>query len=264
MGLFSAPKFMVTLNPANSIIEEMKPEVNSLQKGQYGEVIFNDEFFTQFPSTDHFLQPASDVRVPNNAGFVNEPSNLLLGWYKPMQSLGNIILHKKNLRTFYWSLIAELRTDFPYLYPLDLECALHLVVKKTDYHERFHFQSDVLRQMFHGKLDWEKFDWEKEEALAVAYSRIKLLKEYGNPTVGGMNRAFHERIFNRAFAFKSAGYCDWPRYADEIRFKSAWLDYLSPPNYHDLQKNGVNNLQDLMFGLLGEVTGGCCMMVAKY
>jgi hypothetical protein len=148
--------------------------------------------------------------------------------------------------------VGSLRHGLPYLFPLDFEGALHLVVKKTDQHEQFHFQSDVLRQLFGSPCDPLL-----EEALAVAWSRMKILEEPWNSKIGRMNRVLYNRLLDAAFAYRSPGYCDWPKYADAPRFKEAWLDYLSPPNYRRLQGNGVSNLQDMMFGLVGQVRGGC-------
>ena len=67
----------------------------------------------------------------------------------------------------------------------------------------------------------------------------------------------NDRLLDAAFAYQSPGYRDWSNYADEPRFKLAWLNYLSPRSSRRLEANGVGNLQDLMFGLLGQVAGGC-------
>lgn len=51
-------------------------------------------------------------------------------------------------------------------------------------------------------------------------------------------------VFNRllplAYDFRSPGYRDWPKYADEVRFKPALLDYLNPVGRAQLEANGVD------------------------
>ncbi len=241
------------MNAAHQLIQDITKQINDLPTGEYGEVIFDEERFANLPPPDAFLHPEPDVFMesdgPGLRNRLERTQQPLLGYYRPMRSPGEIVLVRDHLERFYWSLVKHSRAGLPYLFPLDLEGALHLVVKKTDHHEHFHFYSDVLRQMSGATLQPLL-----EEALAVAWARMQLLGEAWNSKIGRMNRVFHYRIFERAFAYTSPGYRDWPDYADEIRFKSAWLDYLSPPNYRRLQANGVNNLQDLMFNLLVEVT----------
>ena len=243
------------MSAADQLIQEITREIATLPTGRYGEVIFDEGLFRDLPKIEEVLAPGPDVRDGADEGMLlselwDHPS--LLGCYVPMHSPGRIFLSRRNLHRFYWSLVGSLRHGLPYLFPVDLEGALHLVVKQTDQHEQFHFQSDVLLQLFGSPCDPLL-----EEGLAVAWSRMKLLEEPWNSKIGRMNRVLHNRLLEAAFAFRSPGYCDWPNYADAPRFKDAWLDYLSPPNCRRLQGNGVSNLQDLMFGLLGPVRGGC-------
>ena len=240
---------------ADQLIQEITKEITALPTGRYGEVIFDEDLFRDLPAPEAYLAPGPDVLAGLDEAFLlgelaEHPS--LLGCYVPMHSPGRIFLIRRNLHRFYWSLVGSLRHGLPYLFPLDLEGALHLVVKKTDQHEQFHFQSDVLRQLFRRPCDPLL-----EEALAVAWSRIKILEEPWNSKIGRMDRVLYNRLLDANFAYRSPGYCDWSKYADAPRFKDAWLDYLSPPNYHSLQGNGVSNLQDLMFGQLGQIRGGC-------
>jgi len=243
------------MSPADQLIQEITKEIAVLPTGRYGEVIFDEGLFRDLPAPDAFLAPEPDVRdgldeevLPRE--MAEDPS--FLGCYVPMHSPGRIILSRRNLCGFYWSLVRALRHGLRYLYPRDLDGALHLVVRKTDHHERFHFHSDVLRKLF-----GSPFDPILEEALAVAWSRMQLLGEHGNSKIGRMNRVFYNSLLDAAFAYRSPGYRDWPNYADAPRFKDAWLRYLASPNYQRLQANGVANLQDLTFGLLGQVEGGC-------
>jgi len=240
---------------AEQLIQEITKEIAALPTGDYGEVVFDEDLFRDLPAPEAYLAPGPDVLAGLDEAFILgelvEPPSLL-GCYVPMHSPGRIFLIRRNLHRFYWSLVGSLRHGLPYLFPLDLDGALHLVVKQTDQHEQFHFQSDVLRQLFGRPCDLLL-----EEALAVAWSRMKILEEPWNSKIGRMNRVLYNRLLGAAFALQSSGYCDWPKYADAPRFKEAWLDYLSPPNYPSLQGNGVGNLQDLMFGLVGQVRGGC-------
>ncbi len=240
---------------ADQLIQEITKEITALPTGHYGEVIFDEDLFRDLPAPEAYLAPGPDVLAGLDEAFLlgelaEHPS--LLGCYVPMHSPGRIFLIRRNLHRFYWSLVGSLRHRLPYLFPPDLEGALHLVVKKTDQHEQFHFQSDVLRQLFRRPCDPLL-----EEALAVAWSRMMVLEEPWNSKIGRMNRVLYNRLLDAAFAYRSPGYCDWSNYVDAPRFKDAWLDYLSPPNYRSLQGNGVSNLQDLMFGQLGQIRGGC-------
>jgi hypothetical protein len=243
------------MSAADQLTQEVTREIAALPTGRYGEVIFDEGLFRDLPTLEEVLAPESDVRDGlDEESLLSEmwdhPS--LLGCYVPMHSPGRIFLSRRNLHQFYWSLVGSLPHGLPYLFPLDLEGALHLVVKQTDQHDRFHFHSDVLRQLFGGPCDPLL-----EEALAVAWSRMKILEEPWSSKIGRMNRVLYNRLLVAAFAYRSPGYCDWSNYSDAPRFKDACLDYLSPPNYRRLQGNGVSNLQDLMFGLLGQVRGGC-------
>jgi len=110
----------------------------------------------------------------------------------------------------------------------------------------------------HENLNIE-YDRLREEALAVAWSRLKIIEKRGvyNSKIGRMNGVFYGRLLDAAFAYQSPGYCDWPYYADDARFRPALLDYLTKPAaVARLQANGVSNLADLVFGMLGNISGG--------
>jgi hypothetical protein len=169
-----------------------------------------------------------------------------------MHSPGRVLLLGRNLRAFFWSLVAQLHHRMPYLTASDLKGALRLVVAKTYQQELFHFHSDVLRQIFGAS-----FDPLLEEALAVAWSRLQILQQRGvwNSQIGRMNGVVFNHLLPLAYAYRSPGYRDWPLYADAVRFKPALLDYLASANRIRLQANGVD-LETLVFGMLGGISGG--------
>ncbi|EIC19632.1 hypothetical protein [Thiorhodovibrio frisius] len=237
------------------IINAIANEINALRTGTYDEVIFDEAIFVELPEPDYFLSPDPDVydgpdneRLPDE--FAGHPH--LLGVYVPMHSPGRVILLQRNLHRFYWSLIAQTRRGLPYLTKLDLLGALDLVVMQTYQHELFHFHCDVLRQLLGGHSDPMR-----EEALAVAWSRQRILNQAWNSRIGRMNRVFYHRLLDAAFAYRSPGYRDWPLFADDARFRPALLDYLATSaSVGRLQTSGVANLADLVTGMLGNISGG--------
>ena len=244
------------MSAADTIINEINKEINALPTGPYGEVIFDDSFFADLPEPEYFLSPGPDV-LEGHEGLDDDPilrDRRLLGVYIPMHSPGRVMLFRHRLRQFYWSLVQRLRHGLPYLSPLDLQGALDLVIRKTHEHELFHFHCDVLRQLFGGQ-----YRRDPEEALAVAWSRLTILQQRGqwNARIGRMNGVLYTRLLDAAFAYRSPGYCDWPRFADDARFRPALLDHIAgTPAVARLQANGVSNLPNLLFDLLGRVSGG--------
>jgi len=176
----------------------------------------------------------------------------LLGMYIPMQSPGQVILFGKNLRSFYWSLVRAIRHRVPYMIKLDLNAAWAMVVMKTHEHELFHYNINVLQEMFGGS-----YTPQIEEALAVAWARMKIQekRDVWQSSIGRMNCLFCSLLMQRAFAYRSAGYRDWVLYADEVCFKPALLDYIAPKNYASLQGNGVD-MERLLYGMIGQMDKG--------
>jgi hypothetical protein len=122
----------------------------------------------------------------------------------------------------------------------------------THEHELFHYNINVLQEMFGGS-----YTPKIEEALAVAWARMKIHKKLGvwQSTIGRMNGQVYSLLMQRAFAYRSAGYRDWVLYADEVRFKLALLDYIAPMNYARLQGNGVD-MERLLYGMIGQMDKG--------
>lgn len=239
--------------------KEMANEINRLPEGEMGEVIFDDEFFVDIPELDDFLEPPDDVmtNAPENPDDdwidgIRRTYPRLLGIYIPMQSPGQVILFGKNLRSFYLSLVRAIRHRVPYMTKLDLNAAWTLVVMKTHEHELFHYNINVLQEMFGGS-----YTPKIEEALAVAWARMKIQEKRGvwQSSIGRMNGLFYSLLMQRAFAYRSVGYRDWVLYADEVRFKPALLDYIAPKNYARMQGNGVD-MERLLYGMIGLMDKG--------
>lgn len=241
----------------DSIVTPIASVINSLPTGRYGEVLFENSALDDFPKPEFFLHPDPDVHEgpDDDQGLRELPEHTpLLGLYVPMHSPGQLILFSNNLRRFYWSLVLNHRHGLPYLTPLDLQGALDLVIRKTYQHELFHFHCDVLRQLF-----GSQYRRDHEEALAVAWSRQQITGQRGvwNSKIGRMNGVLYTRLIDAAFAYRSPGYRDWPQFADDSRFRPALLSYLADPNaLTRLEANGISNLPDLLFGLIGRVSGG--------
>ena len=241
---------------ADQIVQRLSAEIKARPCGEYGEILFDDEQFRHQLEPSIFLEPEPDVfQASEHPQIVREYAEhpTLLGIYVPMHSPGRVILIERNLRRFYWSLIARLRHRLPYLFPHDLEGAAQLVIQKTYQHERFHFHCDVLRQLLGGY-----YDRLHEEALAVAWSRLWISDQAWNTKIKRMNQVLYHGLMENAYAYRSAGYRDWIHYADSARFAPALLEYLDgSANMSRLVSNGVSNLPDLFMGMVGGIVGGC-------
>jgi hypothetical protein len=243
------------MNAATTLIGEITAEINALQEGSCGEAILDPPCREWHPPLDAWMGPEPDVlREPDDPEVLRRiaEERRLLGGYVPMQSPGQVVLVRQNLRHFYWALICTLHPRVPYVTKSDLVAALELVVMKTYHHERFHHASDVFRQLFDSP-----FDPLLEEALAVAWARRTLIQTRAvwNSKIGRMNGLLYRLLMHEAFAYTSPGYQDWPLYADDSRLLTALLDYLAPPNHAELLANGVD-LGPLVLSMIDNVSGG--------
>lgn len=245
---------------ANDIlIKEVTAEINALCTGFYGEVIFEKSLFADIPDLECFMDPRPDIWTQEGLHGQDDQriehmlaENVsVLGLYIPMRSPGVIILARRNLRQFFWSLVSGVHRVLPYLTPGDLQGVLQLAISKTYQHELFHYRSDVLRQMFGGP-----FDPLLEEALAVAWSRLWILNQDGRSLIGKMNRVCFQRVIKMGFEYRSPGYRDWPKYGTTVSFKAALLGYVAPSNYQQLQANGVE-MEEIVLKMLESISGGC-------
>lgn len=238
--------------------KEMANQINRLPEGEMGEVILDDSLFHEIPEVDAFLEPPEDVMIDapealgdNRVIYIRE-TMLLLGMYIPMRSPGQVVLFGKNLDRFYWSLVRATHHSVPYMTKLDLHGAWSLVLMKTYQHELFHYNINVLQEMFGGS-----YTPTIEEALAVAWARMKIQGERAkrNSQIGRMNDQFYSLLMRKAFDYRSSGYRDWGMYADEVRFKPALLAYIAPDNHARLQANGVD-MERLIYGMIGQMEKG--------
>ena len=244
--------------------KEMANQINRLPEGEMGEVILDDSLFHEIPEVDAFLEPPEDVMIDAPGTLDDEGINyilkrrpLLLGVYIPMSSPGQVVLFGKNLDRFYWSLVNAIRHKVPYMTKLDLHAAWSVVLMKTHEHELFHYNINVLQEMFGGS-----YTPTIEEALAVAWARMKIQEKRGvwQSSIGRMNGLFYSLLMRKAFDYRSPGYRDWGLYADEVRFKPALLDYIKPNNYARLQGNGVD-MERLLYGMIGQMEKGYLELV---
>ena len=162
----------------------------------------------------------------------------LLGSYTPMKSPGRLILYQNNLHDFFWCLVKDTLFKNPALWVSrsDLKYTADMIIRKTWWHEQFHFCCDVFRHLFS-----TRFNSMTEEALAVAYSRHKILenRNSGRSTTSSIHPLFLGLIMDKAFAFTSLGYRDWPKYIDQAVFDQRLTEYAMNKNIV-LEYNGVD------------------------
>ena len=239
--------------------KEIYAEINQLPVGKMGEVILDDELFVNIPDLDAFQEPPPDViedapDEPNDdwVDHIRHVYPFLLGMYIPMRSPGQVLLFGRNLKWFYWSLIGAIRNRVPYATKLDLNAAWSLVLMKTHEHELFHYNINVLQEMFSGK-----YNPIIEEALAVAWARMRIQEKRStwHSSIWRMDEMFYSLLMQHAFDYRSAGYRDWVLYADKVSIKSALLCYISPNNFRRLQDNGVD-LELLLYNMIGQMDKG--------
>ena len=193
-------------------------------------------------SSEFYLDQPPDT---NPEAVIERPN--LLGSYTSMSSPGRLVLYRKNLRDFFWSVVVDVLYQDPTICisKNDLKNTAYVIVRKTCWHEKFHFCCDVFRHLFASS-----FDSLTEEALAVAYSRQKILAERQNRTtsIAKIHSHFFGLVMEKAFAYTSPGYRDWPKYIDQEVFGQKLLEYAMKPR-GVLASNGVN-LSDLPRGMI--------------
>ena len=200
-----------------------------------------------------------DLRKPLEE-FLNQPEDvlsewqpedqILLGSYTPMHSPGIVALYENNIRNFFWRAVNEvlLANRNIFVSKNDLKHSAELVVLKVWWHELFHFSCDVFRQLF-----GSKFDSMTEEALAVAYSRLKMLelRSSGKSKISRIQPLFFSEMLQRIYSYTSPGYRDWPRYGDAARFDDGLSGYVLPHG-NKLKLSGVDlfkMLKDMLTSL---------------
>lgn len=241
------------MTAADELFKMLSGEIDELPEDEDGGVILRDPCMGGL-DLEIFLSPRPDVIDEPDPRMIEEILEIpsVLGVYVPMHSPGQVKLHRRKIRDFYWALLGRVLPSLSYFTRNDLKAALDLVIKHTYHHELFHYYGDVLRQLF-GRTH----DPMLEEALAVAWARRTIILERGqwNSKIGRMNGLLYGLLMREAFAYRSPGYRDWVLYADDARFKPAVLRYVGPNRGPWLQSNGID-LDYLVFSLLGAVRGG--------
>ncbi|HIJ81287.1 MAG TPA: hypothetical protein HPP76_06235 [Desulfuromonadales bacterium] len=237
-------------------VKEIVKSLEPMESGDFGEIMIYPEQLEDAPSLDIYQQRAPDCLAHDNGNFDcsnDDISPSILGCYSPMSSPGTLILFKRNLAQFYKSLLCTILPKVRFVSRSDIEAGARLVTLGTYYHERFHFDCDLLRNLF-GTI---KRDPLLEESLAVAYERLLLAadRKDGKSKISRMNGAFYALLMDYAYAYNSPGYRDWSAYADDVRFSAGLVSHLQPGNYSRMQSNGVA-LGEFLVGMLGKATGG--------
>jgi hypothetical protein len=235
----------------NITIDHLLAHFKNVPDGEYGELVHSSIRQCLEPASyEEFMRPEPDTE--EGIVVLDEPNIYMLGRYYHMRSPGQVVLYKNNLKVFFDTLIDEVLIRTQYITRSDLFAAARLVALKTYQHELFHFDCNVLRIMFGSNQDRLL-----EEALAVAWSRLKISEErkVWNSVIGKMNGVVYGILMELAYNFRSPGYRDWVDYADEVRFKNGLAEYCKPKGYNFLTANGVN-IQDILFSTLGNGKNG--------
>ncbi len=151
-------------------------------------------------------------------------SSRWLGSYRSMRSPGIITLYVSNLKGFAWYVTKELIKRDHYI---DLEVfnqIVYNIVRKTVYHELFHHYCDFNRIYTDGRAT---YDFEIEEALAVAFSRIYL-------GIENNQLPLYTDLFKIAYQYTGRGYRDWVHFQDESAFLDELIKY---SNYQNVLGN---------------------------
>ncbi len=172
-------------------------------------------------------------------GSYQEEGEELLGSYRPMHSPGRITLHQDALMAFFWHVVGRMLRDGFSFWPDDIKKLVSLTVNKTYSHERFHLFCDIQSQLVPEFA--QRKDREKEEALAVAFSRLSVERERAKwqSQVGRIAHTHYSRFLELVFDFRSPGYRDWKQFSSEQLFNDGLVDYVDPPHAKRLAADGV-------------------------
>ncbi len=185
-------------------------------------------------------------------GSYQEEGEELLGSYRPMRSPGRITLYQDVFTAFFWHVVGEMVRDGFSFWPDDIKKLVSLAVDKTYAHEHFHLFCDIQSHLVPGFA--QRKDRDKEEALAVAFSRLTIQGERAKwqSHVGRIGHAHYARFTALVFDYRSAGYRDWKQFSTDELFKDGLVDYIDPPDAKRLAANGVP-VGELLFAQLDKV-----------
>lgn len=239
------------MNLLDQATKVMLDNLIKLPEGEFGE-LYNLEQHLEPVNIGEFMEPEPDTVEDDVPLEMLMGKRSILGCYYSMRSPGKVVLFTGNLKRFFNGLLREVLKVTPYVTKNDLTAAARLVVIKTWQHELFHFDCNVLRIMFGVQQDSIK-----EEALAVAWSRMKIAEEHKvwNTSIGRMSGVVYGVLMDKAFQYRSPGYRDWHLFGDEASFKAGLLDYLHPPQKAFLVQSGVP-LPELVYAMLGKGKDG--------
>ncbi|MDB4606318.1 hypothetical protein OAH04_00815 [Crocinitomicaceae bacterium] len=192
---------------------ELSNEVNQSNANTIRKI---DNFLNdiQFNESIIFDPPQYDDVISHDAVCDSEK---WLGSYHPISSPGRITLYVNNLIGFTWYVTKELIKRDHYI---DLEVfnqIVYNVVRKTIYHELFHHYCNFNRIFSDGRA---LYDFETEEALAVAFSRIYL-------GIENNQLPLYTDLFKIAYRYRGRGYKDWVLYQNESAFLDELIKYSS-------------------------------------
>lgn len=231
-------------------IDHLLSNLKNAAEGEYGELIDLGQLLKE-ENLEEFMNPETDT--PDEGPVIlEEPKVSVLGRYYHMQSPGTLVLYKHNIKKFFDTVLMKVIQRVPFITRNDLAASARLIAINIYHHEIFHFDCNVLRLMFgvtQNKL--------KEEALAVAWSRLKIAEDrkVWQSVIGRMNGVIYGMLMEMTYKYQSPGYRDWPDYADEISFKNGLTDYLKPSQGDFLMQNRVN-VPELIFSMLGKGKDG--------
>ncbi|WP_156180896.1 hypothetical protein [Desulfovibrio sp. TomC] len=223
----------------NTILAEIKVEIDKLETSDLG-IVYLQKLSDGGKFAELLHQPVDVTEEPVLA------SDIFLGSYTNMHSPGIISLYKTNIKDFFWELVRRCLTlGVSYITKEDLQRISNFVVFKTYYHEIFHFNCDVQCHLWGYRRDHLR-----EEALAVAYSRLRIydLRNNANSTIGRTNGVLFNTAFKEAYRYTSPGYRDWVSFPDWITLRQEILEYFCPAGASMLRSNGID-VEGMLLGM---------------
>ena len=143
--------------------------------------------------------------------------SMTLGFHKRMRSKAIIGLNLDNIQIFFWGILFELICNKNYQFSREkVETLAKLCVYTTIYHELFHHYINVQSYL----SQHYRYNFEIDEALAVAFSRILIGYESNN-------HSYTSEFLDYRFKYTNRGYKDWVNYKSEEQFKLKLWEYLN-------------------------------------
>ncbi|QSZ27578.1 hypothetical protein ACETAC_01290 [Aceticella autotrophica] len=249
-SVFYTPKIIVTLKTpekidsivykaADKILKmiNFKKDLDFFNRDD-DRIIFSPEFEKKLEEMHPtIIEEVLDGKKPEGERKIDDIIDDILGYYVPMSSPGKIVLRWERIGCLFWHIIFKssfIKTQLQYSF---LENIAILFVLNTYIHEQFHNFCDVCRHLFS-----TKFDRNTEEALAVAWSYIKLneMKEEGNNEIDIIPDNIFYDIMKRIYSYNQNGYKDWIYYQTKTTFEQGICRYLLPKSANCFSANDIN------------------------